>query len=66
MKAYLLYRDRDLDMCQEAVWNEPALVQDLGLNTLYQAMAQGDAFVYDVTKRVVPASSINLDEISYR
>ncbi|CAN7784525.1 DNA mismatch repair protein MutS [Caballeronia sp. LjRoot34] len=36
------------------------------MNTLYQAMAQGDAFVYDVTKRVVPASSINLDEISYR
>ncbi|MDR5755036.1 MULTISPECIES: MutS-related protein [unclassified Caballeronia] len=66
MKAYLLYRDRDLDMWQEVVWNEPALVQDLELNTLYQAMAQGDAFVYDVTKRVVPASSINLGEITYR
>jgi MutS domain V len=66
MKAYLLYQERDLDMCQEAVWNEAELVQDLELNTLYQAMAQGDAFVYDVTKRVVPASSIKLDEIIYR
>jgi len=66
MKAYLLYRDRDLDMCQEAVWNEAALVQDLELNALYQAMAQGDAFIYDVIKRVVPVSLINLNEITYR
>lgn len=66
MKAYLLYRDRDQDMCQEAVWNEAALVQDLELNALYQAMAQGDTFVYDVIKRVVPASSIDLNEIAYR
>lgn len=50
MKAYLLYRDRDLDMSQDAAWNEEELVQDLELNTLYQAMAQGDAFVYDLTR----------------
>ena len=66
MKAYLLYRDRDLDMCQDTAWNEAELVQDLELNTLYQAMAQGDAFVYDLTRRVVPASSINLSDIIYR
>ncbi|CAG4886833.1 MutS-related protein [Paraburkholderia saeva] len=66
MKAYLLYRDRDFNMHREAEWNEPALVQDLGLNTLYQTMAQGDAFLYDVIKRVVPVSSVILDEITYR
>jgi UDP:flavonoid glycosyltransferase YjiC (YdhE family) len=66
MKAYLLYRDRDFNMHREAEWNEPALVQDLELNTLYQTMAQGDAFLYDVIKRVVPVGSAILDEIAYR
>ena len=66
MKAYLLYRDRDFSMHREAEWDEPALVQDLELNTLYQAMAQGDAFLFDVVKRVVPVSCIELDEITYR
>ncbi|MFM0210524.1 DNA mismatch repair protein MutS [Paraburkholderia sediminicola] len=66
MKAYLLYRDHDFNMHREAQWNEPALVQDLELNTLYQTMAQGDAFLYDVIKRVVPVSSVILDEIAYR
>jgi DNA mismatch repair ATPase MutS len=66
MKAYLLYRDHDLDMLHEAVWNEHALVQDLELDTLYQAMALGDAFLYGVIKRVVLMTSVNLDEIAYR
>lgn len=66
MKAYLLYRDRDFNMHREAEWNEPTLVQDLELNTLYQTMAQGDAFLYGVIKRVVPVSSVILNEITYR
>ncbi|SDF77410.1 MutS domain V [Paraburkholderia phenazinium] len=66
MKAYLLYRDRDFNMRREAEWNEPALVQDLELNTLYQTMAQGDPFLYDVIRRVVPVSSVILDEIIWR
>jgi adenosyl cobinamide kinase/adenosyl cobinamide phosphate guanylyltransferase len=66
MKAYLLYRDRDFNMHREAEWNEPALVQDLELNTLYQTMAQGDAFLYDVIKRVVLVSSVDLSDIAYR
>ncbi|MGA7814846.1 MAG: DNA mismatch repair protein MutS, partial [Caballeronia sp.] len=45
---------------------EPALVQDLDLDTLYQAMARGDAFLYDVIKRVVLVSSVDLDGIAYR
>jgi hypothetical protein len=66
MKAYLLYRDHDFDLECEAAWSEPALVQDLDLNTLYQAMARGDAFIYDVVKRVVPFSSTDHAEICWR
>jgi hypothetical protein len=66
MKAYLLYKDRDFNLHREPGWNEEALVQDLGLNTLYRAMAHGDAFILEVVRRVVVVSSIEPHEIDYR
>ena len=66
MKAYLLYKDRDFSLHREPGWNEEALVQDLGLNTLYQSMAHGDAFILEVVKRVVVVSSVEPDEIAWR
>ncbi|WP_175709155.1 MutS-related protein [Burkholderia ambifaria] len=66
MKAYLLYSNRDFDMRREPLWNEDTVTQDLSLETLYQAMARGDAFLYNVAKQVVPVSSINLDDIRFR
>ncbi|RMD60985.1 DNA mismatch repair protein MutS, partial [Candidatus Parcubacteria bacterium] len=41
-------------------------VQDLELNTLFNAMAQGDAFVFDVVKRVVLSGLTDLQEVHYR
>ena len=66
MKAYLLYKDRDFNLRRESGWNEEALAQDLGLNTLYQSMAHGDAFILEVVKRVVVVSLVEPDEIAWR
>ena len=47
MKAFLMYRDRDFDLraasCRR---NEADLTQDLELDTLLDAMAGGDAFLF--------------------
>ncbi len=66
MKAFLLYRDRDLDLQWKLPSNEPALTQDLELDTLFSAMALGDQFLRDVTKKVVLSSVSDVDTIVYR
>jgi DNA mismatch repair ATPase MutS len=50
MKAFLMYRDRDFDMQSELPQNEPALTQDLELNTLFNAMAGDDKFLFEVAR----------------
>jgi hypothetical protein len=59
MKPLLLHRDRDFDLQQRLVWNERALVQDLVLETLLQAMALGEDIVREATLRVLLTSSRN-------
>jgi DNA mismatch repair ATPase MutS len=53
MKALLLHRDRDFDVEQQLLSNEPALTQDLELETLFRAMAVDDEFLFDVTRKVM-------------
>jgi len=67
MKAFLMYRGRDFDLQQELPWNEPALTQDLELNTLFNAMALGDKFLLEVVKKAILSGlSDELDTILYR
>jgi ABC-type histidine transport system ATPase subunit len=67
MKAHLMLRDRDFDLHQPLPWNEAALVQDLALNVLFDAMAQGDQFLVDVARLAVLSGMQNgLDTILYR
>ncbi|NOZ72407.1 MAG: DNA mismatch repair protein MutS [Chloroflexi bacterium] len=66
MKVLLLYSDRDLDPEQPLPPNADDLVQDLELNTLFNAMAQDDAFVFDVVKQVVLSGLTDRQEIRYR
>jgi DNA mismatch repair ATPase MutS len=66
MKAFLLYRDQDFDLQRKLPPNEQALIQDLELNTLFNAMALGDAFLLDVAKKVILSSVTDLDSILYR
>jgi DNA mismatch repair ATPase MutS len=66
MKTFLMYRDRDFDLQQALPWNQAALIQDLELNTLVNAMALGDAFLLDVAGKALLTSLTDLDTILYR
>jgi len=67
MKARLLHRDRDDDLLKPLPWNAEALVKDLGLDTLFHAMARSDEFVLNVARRVVLSGTDNDGEtIRYR
>jgi DNA mismatch repair ATPase MutS len=67
VKAHLLYRDQDFDLERPLPWNEPALVKDLSLSTLFAAMARGDKLIFEVSKRVILRGFDNgLDTIRYR
>jgi DNA mismatch repair ATPase MutS len=67
MKAHLMFRDGDFDLQQKLPTNEPALTQDLELNTLFRAMADGDDFLLQVVKQAVLSGLQNdLETILYR
>ena len=66
MKAFLMYRDQDFDLRRTLPWNEQALTQDLELTTLFEAMALGDKFIWDVARRAVLLSVHDVDTIRYR
>src|SRR5579884_2209952 len=66
MKAFLMYKDRDFDLQGKLPPNEQALTQDLELNTLFNAMALGDKFLFEVAKKAVLSSLTDLETICYR
>jgi DNA mismatch repair ATPase MutS len=67
MKAFLMYKDQDFDLQRKLPSNEQAVIQDLELNTLFQAMAHGDKFLLAVAKCAVLSGIDNgLDTILYR
>lgn len=65
MKVFLLYSDRDFAV-QEPPANVPDLVQDLEMETLFQAMAAGDEFLLGVVRKIVLASLCDTETILYR
>jgi hypothetical protein len=66
MKVFLMHRDRDVDLEPALPPNQDALTQDLELTTLFEAMAAGDQFLFDVARRTVLASLGDPRAISYR
>jgi hypothetical protein len=67
MKTFLMYKDRDFNLQQKLPANEEALMQDLELETLFNAMALGDAFLFEVAKKaVVGGMNTDLETIRYR
>jgi hypothetical protein len=66
MKAFLMHRERDFDLARPLPVNEEALTQDLELTTLLEAMANGDAFLFDVAKRGLLLSLTDPEAIAYR
>ena len=67
MKAFLMFKDRDFDLEQPRPWNADALTQDLELLTLFNAMASGDKFLYEVAAgAVLSALYTDVDTVLYR
>jgi DNA mismatch repair ATPase MutS len=66
MKAFLMYRDRDFDWQQQIPPQQEALIQDLELSTLLEAMAQGDKVLLEVAEKAVLSSLNDLGTILYR
>jgi DNA mismatch repair ATPase MutS len=66
MKAFLMYRDRDFDLHGTLPPSAEALIQDLELDTLFDAMASGDAFLLEVAKQGALASLDDPASIIYR
>ncbi len=67
MKAFLLYRDRDFELGRALPPQKAALTQDLELNTLFNAMARGDEFLFQVAKQALLSGLGNdPDTILYR
>jgi hypothetical protein len=66
MKVHLLYRDGDLDMKRRPLPNEPALTQDLELDTLVAAMAGGDKFLLEVARKAILPGLTSVEAIRYR
>ena len=66
MKAFLMHSDEDFDLQREPPSNEEDLTQDLELNILFNTMALGDPFLWDVAKRAVLSSLTSPEAILYR
>ncbi|HTE77272.1 MAG TPA: DNA mismatch repair protein MutS [Xanthobacteraceae bacterium] len=58
--------EQGLELRQVLPWNEQALRQDLGLDIVFNAMAFGDRFLFEVANVAVLSSLSDLDTIHYR
>jgi len=66
MKVFLMFRNRDFDPEQQLPPFADDLVQDLELNTLLNAMSNGDEFIFNISKRVLLSSINSADMLLYR
>ncbi len=66
MKAHLMHRDRDFSAPAEFSEARQALIEDLGLEGVFGAMAGENPFLLEVARRGVMASLTEVGEIEYR
>jgi DNA mismatch repair ATPase MutS len=67
VKAHLMFRDRDFALERPLPSNEAALVRDLELDTLLNAMSCGDKFLFQVGKQALLSGlNENVETILYR
>ena len=59
-------KEQGLELQQILPWNEAALRQDLGLDIIFDAMAQGDRFLLDAVQVGMLSSLTDLETIQYR
>jgi MutS domain V len=66
VKVYLLHQAQDFDFGADLPPLHEELTQDLELGTLLGAMAAGDAFLFDVSRKVLLACLTGAEAIRYR
>ncbi|MDA8439105.1 MAG: hypothetical protein M0Z51_09635 [Propionibacterium sp.] len=66
MKAFLMFRDTDVDNDAKGAMNEAELTEDLELTTLLTAMASGDPFLLRVARQALLGSLTDQHVIRYR
>jgi len=66
MKVFLMFPDRDLHTEEPLAPWAGELEQDLGLDTVFNAMARGDEFLFKVVRQVLLSSLTDPQEILYR
>jgi len=66
MRVHLAYRGLDLDLEAEPPANAQALIEDLGLDIVFDAMARGDKYLRQVARSAILASLQDPDAIRYR
>jgi DNA mismatch repair ATPase MutS len=66
VKAHLLYLDRDFDFAADLAPGSDDLTQDLELGTVLGAMAAGDKFLLDISKKVMLTNLTEPHAICYR
>jgi hypothetical protein len=66
MKAFLIHPERDFDLRRGLPPNEADLAEDLELDVLLQAMADGDQFLYAVARCGLHSGLASPAEIVYR
>ena len=66
MRVQLAFGDRNLDLDAPSVPNADALVDDLGLRILFEAMAAGDPFLLQVARSTVLSGPLDVAQIRYR
>jgi len=66
MKTLLMHGERDFDPEQPLPSNETTLTADLELGVLFGAMAAGDPFLFEISRRALLLSLRDRDEIDYR
>lgn len=66
MNANLLYRNKDFEWERKLTIHQETFILDLELNTIFQEMSQGNEEVYEIVKKVICNSLLDLDEITFR
>jgi DNA mismatch repair ATPase MutS len=66
VKAHLLFKDRDFHLDGGPLSSVDALTRDLELNTLFNAMANEDKFLFEVSQKVILTSLHEVNAILYR
>lgn len=66
MKVFLLHPDRDFDSLKPLPPLTEDLERDLGLNILFNAMAQGDPILFQVARQVMLSRQDDPEVIAYR